>query len=114
MIQYFYNPKAQSLIILDEEKSDLVIVERIKSVRVFVGGEVSVGDFGHDTHAIARRARKTGDPENEGASVAGRKKQPKKRKCRRCGEVGHRSDHCPNANEGPTTTEGERNPEIDS
>jgi hypothetical protein len=114
MIQYFYNPKGQSLIIYDEDKREIAVVERIMTVRVFVGGEVGIGDFGDDTHGIARRARKAGGAENEGASVVGRKKQPKKRKCRACGELGHRSDNCPNSNGGPTTTEGSGDTTNDS
>lgn len=46
MKKYFFNPKSRDLVIYDTEEKSLDICEEIKSVRVWLGGEVRLGDFG--------------------------------------------------------------------
>lgn len=105
MVQYFYNPKGQSLIIYDEDKREIAVVERIMSVRVFIGGEVGIGDFGSETRGISRRARLNDTPEEESLGLVGKARKARaiqnvhkrQRICKNCGEPGHLAKTCPNA-----------------
>lgn len=45
MKHYYINPIGGHLVIHDTETKELVIVERVESVKVFLGGEVRLGDF---------------------------------------------------------------------
>ena len=55
MIFYYQNSKTRDLIIYDSDENELLILERIENVRVFLArGDIQAGDFGKDREQISR------------------------------------------------------------
>ncbi len=46
MISYYHNPKTEDLLIWDPESEEIFIIEKIKNIRVFTKGEITMGDGG--------------------------------------------------------------------
>jgi hypothetical protein len=96
MKQYYLNPKTRDLLIFDDQESDITIVERIEKVRVWVKGEIKLGDFdgpnrGKTVEDDDERGGYTNsnyDPKNGKV-----RKQRKQQTCKKCGKPGHRSDN---------------------
>jgi hypothetical protein len=96
MKTYYLNPKNGDLLIFDTEEQEIQIVERIQKVKVWVKGEVRLGDFdgpnGGETpeDQIAR----TGRYKNHNLTSLRKKKG--QRICKKCGQPGHIAKTCPN------------------
>jgi hypothetical protein len=89
MKQYYYNPVGGDLIILDTEKQDIQIVERIEKVKVWVKGEVRLGDF--DGPNSGETPEDTQDGPKRKYTNHYMKRKPST--CKKCGKEGHRSDN---------------------
>ena len=90
MKQYYYNPIGGDLIILDTDKQDIQIVERIQKVRVWMKGEVRLGDFDGPNGGETPEDAQDGPKKKYTNHNFGREK--KVRICKKCGKEGHRAD----------------------
>jgi len=104
MKNYYFNPQNRDLIIYDTDAQDVQIVERIEKVRVWVKGEVRLGDFDgenpNDTpeRAFASRGLYTNHNLPKKSAASKEKPAPKesdgKMHCKNCGEPGHFAKTC--------------------
>jgi hypothetical protein len=78
------------LITLDTEKPEIQVVERIEKVKVWVAGEVRLGDFdgpnGGETPEDAQEGPK------KKYNVTKLRKEKAARTCKKCGQPDHRAD----------------------
>jgi hypothetical protein len=81
------------LIILDTEKQDIQIVERIEKVKVWVAGEVRLGDFdGPNRGGTPEDAQDGPRRKYTNHNVTKLRKEKAERLCKKCGQPGHRAD----------------------
>lgn len=93
MKQYYYNPVGGDLIIFDTERNDIQIVERIAKVKVWVAGEVRLGDFeGPNRGETPEDAQDGPKRKYTNHNVTRLKKEKAARICKKCGQSGHRAD----------------------
>lgn len=96
MKQYYYNPVGGDLIILDTDKQDIQIVERIEKVRVWVKGEVRLGDFDGPNGGETPEDTQDGPKRQYTNHYVKRiKKEKGARICKKCGQPGHMQKTCP-------------------
>ena len=91
MKQYYYNPVDGDLIILDTDKQDIQIVERIERARVWMKGEVCLGDFDGPNGGGTPEDAQDG-PKKKYTNHHFEREKKKVRICKKCGKEGHRAD----------------------
>ena len=100
MKNYYLNPSTRDLIVHDTEKDEVIIVQAIKTVKVWIGGEITMGDFGGKNHGeVVEDADKRGGYTNHNFNPKTgkrRKKGERTRICKKCGQPGHMQKTCPN------------------
>jgi hypothetical protein len=88
MKQYYYNPVGGDLIILDTENQEIQIVERIEKVKVWVNGEVRLGDFEGPNDGQRPEDAQDGPKKK----YTNHNLPPKVRTCKKCGKESPRAD----------------------
>jgi hypothetical protein len=98
MKNYYLNPKTRDLIVHDTEEDEVIIIQAIKTVKVWIGGEIKMGDFDvppNRGRTIEDEIENGGYKNHNYDPKSGRAKTKKPRICKACGKPGHRSDNCP-------------------
>lgn len=75
MRNYYYDQSNRNLVCYDDEAKAVSVLMRITNVKVFVGGDMQIGDFDADDTP----------PSKKGG-----------RKCGNCGKPGHQARKCDN------------------
>ncbi len=86
MRKYFYDPRNNNLIVTDDKSSEVVVIEALKNVRVFVAGGDAYMLEGHEENELQSAHPPKGQKRGQ---VQGT------RKCSACGQVGHIARKCP-------------------
>lgn len=111
MKHYYVDPTSGNLIIRDTEKNDLLVVERIESVRVMTKGEIRIGDFdGPNRGTPVDKFDEGGGYENslspppDSQTPRGARRnfkhKPGQRACSLCKKPGHQKRTCPERSGG--------------
>ena len=105
MKNYYYNQKTQDLLIFDTEGNEILVLERLTGIRVFTSSEIR--DASGD-EPVKHWKNSNWDPKAGKAGYHGEKagKAHKSPTCKKCGEKGHRSNHCTDGKSGKKVRSG--------